>query len=258
MKKIIALLLVVVMAAFSLASCAELTAAEMVADANKALEGGRYKATAKISVDCRNDKYSEAINQIFAAGLDDMEFYFDGKNFQTAISMEMMGFSISMDMSVVGNTVYYAMGDVKMKATATPEQIEEVIESMNSTDEMLDTSDFSEMTKVEKDGKTYITCTAYDTEKLNELIEDAEDMYESLSATDVSVDNVKLIATIKDGKYEELAMSMLYSFKIGNETIEIAMTVGMTFDFDAGKEITAPADADSYQSVSFDELGIAG
>ena len=254
-KRFLAMLLVVVMAMVALASCAEASCAELIADADKALAGGRYKATAKVNIDCKNETYGETINQLFAAALGDMDFYIDGDNFATDMSIDMPGFSVSMSISAVDNVVYYSMGEIKVKASADKEQLKELMGEINSTEEMLDTDDFVDLSKVEKDGKVYITCTSYNNEKINELLDEAEDMYGALNATNIAIDNIKLVATLKDGKYEDITMSMLYSFNVDSEAIEVEMSVSMLYDYEAGKEITVPADASSYKDVSFDELG---
>ena len=139
-----------------------------------------------------------------------------------------------------------------MKATLSEEQYKEFMEDSNS--EMpIDAASFETLTMETVDGKQVITCTGISTEGLtamNDLLS------ESLAAAGAgaSVGDLSFVITIADGKYESMALTAAYSVTIEGQTYTVSMTMNATYTYEEVQPITAPADADSYEEVNFDEL----
>lgn len=248
-KRILSVFLVAVMLVCSLASCGSDTATELVEKADKALLNTPYKVDMSMNMESDNQDYSE----MFESMALDTEMYIDGEKF--AISLNMYGTAI--DMSCVGNTLY-ATASVsgqtvsKVKATMTDVQREEVLgDAMGSANELMPV-DF-ESIKMEKndEGQTVITCTNLKSDVLQDYIEEVSAEYEGM---ELVIDNIKLIAIIDGGKYHSITVSMDYSFDILGESVDVAVGVSMNFDYEAGKKITAPEDADTYEEMDYDDI----
>ena len=70
----------------------------------------------------------------------------------------------------------------------------------------------------------------------------------------IAVSDITYGVTLKDGKYESMELSCVYAITVGAESYNITMNLGSEFSYDNVKKVTAPSDADKYQSVDFDEL----
>ena len=247
------------MATFSLASCGLLqpSAKAVIAKADEALENGRYKLAAVIDVSCDNEELDEALGEIMGSEAMDMDIYIDGKNIRTEIAMDAMGVTVAIEMTVVNNVLYYSMGDYgKIKAVIPEDEMDVLFGDMGADTSEYNPDDFENITMENKNGKYVITCTEYDTEKLNDLLQEYGQAFEYSGAKDVSLDNVALVLVISDGKYESITMSMDYAFTIEGEEIVCSMSVGIIVDYSKGKEIVVPADADTYTEVDYDKIGM--
>ena len=96
------------------------------------------------------------------------------------------------------------------------------------------------------DAGLIVKCTNIKAEKLTDLTEELGGGF--------TVDNVNLDATIADGTYENITISMVQKYNVAGEKFEADAKIIMDFDYENAKEITAPSDADKYTLVVFDKL----
>ena len=80
-----------------------------------------------------------------------------------------------------------------------------------------------------------------------------EDMLAEFDA-EVSASNTVLSVVIKDGKYSSATLSCDYAVTIDGERMEIQMESRMDYVYDGIKKIVAPADADSYDEVTYEDI----
>ena len=256
MKKIISVLLLiamVAMSALSFASCEALTAVSALAQADEALSKAPYTFT--LSMDLHSD--NDDLNTIFDAVSMDIPVTVDGKNLALDMSMDIVeGISADLNMVVVENILYYNMSlmgeSVKMKAAMTQEQYDEFMEDTNSQ-MPIDPTCFETLTLEAKDGKHIITCTditADGTEAMNELLGDT---LSDMSST-VTVGDLSFVITLADGKYESMELSAIYSANVEGETVSVSMTMKATFAYENVAPVTAPADADTYEEMNYEDL----
>lgn len=256
MKKLISTLLLVALVAMSVltfASCGAVTATAAIAKADKALAENPYTVTMSMDFNCDD----ATLNQVFDALSMEFPVTFDGKNMAVNMSMDIMeGMSASVKMSVVDSVLYYDMtlfGEaIKMKATLNEEQYNEFMEDSNS--EMpIDAASFETLTMETVDGKQVITCTGISTEGLTAMNDLLSESLVAVGA-DASVGDLSFVITVNDGKYESMALTAVYSVTIEGQTYTVSMTMNATYTYEEVQPITAPADADSYEEVNFDEL----
>ncbi len=256
MKKIISVLLLVAMVAMSalaFASCEAVTAASALAKADKALTEAPYTVTMSMKFNSDNAE----MNAIFDAISMDIPVTVDGKNLAMDMSMEIMaGMSADLKMTVVENVLYYdmsLMGEaVKMKATLNEEQYKELMEDSNSQ-MPITSANFETLTLETKDGKQVITCTgitAEGTQAMNDLLGDIQ----TTTGGQVSVGDLSFTITIADGKYESMTLTAAYTVTVEGETVSVSMTMEADYAYENVSPVTAPADADAYQEMSYDDL----
>ena len=256
MKKIISVLLLVAMVAMSalaFASCEAVTAASALEKADKALTENPYTVTMSMKFNSDNAELSA----IFDAISMEIPVTVDGKNMAMDMSMDIMaGMSADLKMVVVENVLYYdmsVMGEaVKMKATLNEEQYKELMEDSNSQ-MPITSANFETLTLESKDGKQVISCSGISEEGIQSM---NDMMADTLAATggQVSVGDLSFTITINDGKYESMALTAAYAITLDGETVSVSMTMEADYAYENVSPITAPADADAYQEMSYDDL----
>lgn len=234
MKKLIALLLALTATVASVVSCsAPKSAAELLDDADAALASAPYKMTMVMDFDCENDDLAA----IFEATAGETVAYIDGENFST----QMLG----MEMTVVDKVAYikYEMEgvSVKYKQNLSEEELAEVGSSLKSFESEM----FENVEMTTENGKTTLTCTALKADKVNEVI---ESVFGSLEGTEATISNISYVIVLNDGRYESATMEMSAEIEVMGFKTAFSCSVGSAFDYEAGKTITVPADADEYLS----------
>lgn len=245
-KKIIALLLVVLMSVFAFASCGgggndddkPKTAAEVIADADAALESTAYQMT--LSFDLTSD--NEEANDAFQSMLGDMTMVNSVNGDDLKLDMSMMGMTVGL--VYVDGVVYLNSGSEKVKFAATEEQLAEIT-STTTMGVDISATDFNTLTLEEVDGKQVVTATDIKPEAEEKL----DSMFGMSLVEDVDISDLALVATVKDGKYESLVVS--FSYTTSGITVTANVTSAFTYNNVA---ITAPADAATYTETTFDEI----
>lgn len=250
MKKFLALILVLSLICCTLVACD--TPQSLIEKANAALQNEPYQMTMKMDFSCDN----EELNKIFSIMNLEIPVTVDGKNLAMDMSMDIMGTSAGVEVIVADMVMYYnikVLGqNVKMKATMNEEQYQEFMEE-NNTQMAVSPEDFGELTVEKKDGKKYIACAKISDEALKELNEMMEEALDSVGGK-ATVDEVSYGVTLAEGKYEAMDMTCVYTVTVGEETCTVTFKLGAAFTYDNVAKITAPADADQYQSVDYGQL----
>ncbi len=255
MKKLLSvvLALVFVLSAFALTSCELMqSAAKMLESADAALKNAPY--TVKVSTDFECD--DATINTVFDAMSLEVPVTVDGENIALELSMEVMGQKLGTKMTVVDKVLYsdidLGITQMKMKATLDDTQLKEFV-AENSAELPVDYLQFEELKLESKDGKQVITCSGITTEGMTALNDQVTEALKSMGA-EGAVGDISYIVTLADGKYESMALSVSYSLTMEGKTYNLSMTMNAKYEYENVAKVAAPADADSYQSVSYADI----
>lgn len=250
MKKILVLILALAMTCGMLVSCEN--AQSLLEKADAALENTPYTLTMTMNFECDD----EELNEIFSVMNMEIPVTIDGNNLAMDMSMDMAGYAVDMKVTVADMVMYYDMSmigqSIKMKAEMNEEQYKEFLADSN-TEMAVNPEDFSELTVESKDGKKYIACAKISEEGLKELNDIMKDTIDAIGG-EASVSDISYGVTLNDGKYESMDMTCVYSVTVLGETYNVTFKLGAEFSYDNVAEITAPADADTYQDMSFDDI----
>ena len=255
MKRIISIALMIAMLAMSVcafASCEAVTAASAIKKADEALLKAPYTVTMSMNFESDNAE----MNEIFDAMSMEIPVTVDGENVAMNLTTETMGMSIGLNMIIVDKVLYYDMDflgqNMKMKATLTDEQYKEINEESN-TQLPISSANFETLTLETVDGKQVITCTGITTEGTEALNKMMNESVGEMGA-EAAISDLSFKITIADGKYETMALTVTYSMTVAGETYTVSMTMNAKYTYDNVKPVTVPADADSYEEVSYDDI----
>ena len=252
MKKILVLVMALALICGMMVSCNN--AQSLLEKADAALEKEPYGITMKMSFECDN----EELNQVLSLMNIEIPTTVDGKNIAMDMSMDMMGYTFGTKVIVADMVMYYDMElmgqNIKMKATMDEEQYQEFM-AENNTQMMIKPEDFGELTVETKDGKKYIVCDGISEEALkalNGMV--AENLVgEGIDGEATFVD-VTYCVTLNNGKYESMDMICVYSLTVAGVSCNVTFNLSAAYSYDNIAEITAPADADEYEELSFGDL----
>lgn len=253
MKRIatFALVLVLIGSLLAFTSC-EATPDAVIAEADQALLSAPYTMTMSMDFDCDNAELSA----VFDAMSMEIPITMDGDKLAMNMDMDYMGMQMAINMTVVEKVLYYDMSvagqSTKMKCTLDDEQFQEFL-GANNAQMPVSPSEFGEMTMEEKDGKQIITCTGLSEagrKQMNDL------MGESLGEAggEMSIGDLSYIVTVKDGKYDSMALTCSYVMSIEGQSFTVTMSMNATYKYEGVAAISAPADADQYQNVNYSDL----
>ena len=250
MKKFLALVIVLALMCVMLVSCDN--AKTLLSKADAALEKEPYAMTMKINFECDNPE----LNRIFSLMNIEVPTTVDGKNMAMDMSMDTMGYTSDIKVIVADMVMYYNINmlgqNIKMKSSINETQYQEFMEK-NNTEMMINPGDFAELTVEKKDGKKYIACGEISDEGVKEL----NDMMKK-SLADINgkatISDITYGVTLNKGKYESMDMACVYSVTVGGETSNVTLKLNAKFSYDNIAKITAPADSDQYEEVSFSDL----
>ena len=206
LKKVLVLILSLSLICCALTSCSE-TAAEVIAKADKALLSKPYQVDMDMSFNCDN----EELEPLFETMELDAKMYVDGDAVKFA--MDMMGAEVEMlcHEKVLYMAISYGGFSQKAKATMNDEQLKEFMSEYGTSSD-LTVADFETVEMKTENGKTVITCTGITAEALSEQIDSAlEDMGFGEMGAELTIDNVKLVSVIENGKYDSFFYSLRFT-----------------------------------------------
>ena len=252
MKKFLslALALMMIVSLFAMTSC-EKEPKEQLEAANKALTEKPYTMTMKMNLTADNSDVQEILDAMNV----EVPVTIDGNNMFLDMTMDMMGQSVAMKMTLVDKVLYYNMDlagmAMKMKATLNDEQLADFV-NKNGAEMPVDYTMFAELKSEKKDGKTVITCTGINDEGKKALNDElASSLGDMGKAT---VGDLSYNITLKDGKYESMDLSCTYTVTVSGVSVSVTMKIGATFAYDKVAAVTAPADAAEYKEVDYSEM----
>ena len=260
MKKILSILLVAILALSVLVSCGgnggeggEVTAESLTEAAEAALESAtKYQIVMTVSMFSENEQFSQMLATMGGSGTT-VTVTYDGDNLATLIQMG----ERSMSTVLVGNTLYSNEGESKIKVNFSDDQRDIVLAEGNNVvlpENDLSFADFETVNLTETDGKYVVACSGLKEGSLDKLGELAGSI--AGNAEGISITGVELEFAVKDGKYEYINVDMIceYAKELTGftEDVSCTITMGTAYDFDIDS-IAAPADADTYTEISFDD-----
>ena len=255
MKKIISIALLIAMLAMSVcafASCEAVTAASAIEKADKALTEAPY--TMNLAMNFSSD--NAEVNSMLEVMNMEIPMTIDGDNVAMSMAVETSGMKISLDMTILGSTLYYNMDflgqSMKMKTTMTEEQYKDLMEDSN-TEMPINATNFETLTLETVDGKQVITCTGITAEGIEALNEIMNESVSDMGA-EAAIGDISFVITIADGKYETFDLKVTYAVTVEGETITSTLAMKATYGYQDVKPITAPADADTYEEVDYEDI----
>lgn len=250
MKKIIALVLMLILTCSMMVSCD--TPQSILQNADAALKNEPYKVTMTMNIESDNSELNEALSMMNM----EIPVTVDGKNIALDMSVDIFGYVANSKIIVADMVMYYDVNmlgqSIKMKSKMSEEDYQEFIKN-NNTQMILSPSDFESLTLESKDGKTYISCTDITSDGLNE-IKDLMQGYLGDIASHADISNIKFGVTIDDGKYDSMDLSCVISITENSETYSVTLKLSAEFSYDDVSRITAPSDANDYQEMDFEDL----
>ncbi len=258
MKKIISAILVLLLLSCLLVSCAA-DPKDIMTKADSALSEGAYKMTSKLKIECDNPD----LKAIFDAMSVEIPMIIDGNNFQMEMNMDIgMGIGVDMSYTIIDRTLYMDMSimgqQVKNKATMTEEQYNSFM-SDNGTEQTVSFNDFANMTTEKgENGETVIVCEGI-TEKglaeLNKTLDQTLESFTEIGLTEFKLtDGISQTIVIKDGKYQSSTLNYGFTMTVSGETISVNAAMEIKYSYDDIPAVVAPADADQYTEMSYDEM----
>lgn len=240
-KKLLVLIVSIALMLSLLASCGALTAAQAISKADAALLENPYKLDMEMKMSCDDTKYKKYFTNFNI----ESETYVDGQNCQMVLDFGLM----NMDITCVDNEVYcilslFGMTSNKMKAELGEDDFDELMGMTGGS--TVSAVDFESMSMVKDENGNYvITCTNLNATVLNEYVKEFE-----IDGASVSLSDITLEAVISEDKYSKITVSADCAYTIGSEKVVCEMTTCMSFDYEAGKTIIAPTDANTYTVVT--------
>ncbi len=257
--KVISLMLALLLSLGLLSSCSN--AAERAVElAEKVLAGERYAVDLSFSFECDDEELSSVLDLISDM---DMRMTKDGDNasVRTEAAFDILGQTLTVEAEyiAIGNELYEITSasvlgtseTTKRRATMSNTERSEFLGDAGATD--VSYTDFGSMSFEKTDAGFKISYT----EANGVICDDMEDMMEDMLAefdAEVSVSNVVLSVVIKDGKYSRATISCDYTVTIDRELTEVHMDSLMVYDYEGIDKIVAPADANSYNEVTYEDI----
>ena len=250
MKKILILVIVLILTCSMLVSCDN--AKSLLKKADAALEKKPYAVTMKMKFECDDAE----INRLFSHMNIEIPMTVDGKNVAMNMKMDIANYTTKAKIIIADMVMY---GDIEMlgqtakvKTPLNEDQYKDFMEE-NNTEMAVTPEDFAKLTVESKDGRKYITCEEISKEGLKEL---NAFMAKSISGikADVAINNVTNGITLSNGKYESMDLTLVYAVTVADETHNVTVKMNANFSYNHITKITAPADANKYEDVSYNDL----
>ncbi len=249
MRKFLSLMLAVLLVGsmFIMTSCENPVG--LLEKADKALKEAPYTVTMSMDFECDDDN----LNKIFDLLTMEVPVTVDGENLSMSLEMEILGQTIGSKMILVDKVLYTeadaGIMQLKTKSTLDDTQLKEFLAD-NNAEMPISHVQFKEFKMEKKDGKTVIACTGISTDGIAALDSLLADTLKAAGA-EAAAGDLSFVITLKDGKYESMALTCSYSVTAEGETKTVSMTMNAKYAYENVETITAPADADSYTEVAY-------
>lgn len=220
-------------------------------------ESDKYVATVTTKLATNDDKMKDAL---VAAGSPVTLIKVDGDNVEIESSAKINDITMNNNYVYIDGVLYHsknlAISDKSVnsfnKAEMSADQRDLLIASVG-TGADVDTSDFATVDKMESGGVETYTCRDINDDAKESLCSVFASKLSSSGAT-VSIEDVKYIEDHSDGRVVSSILSCSFIVAMGGEEYSVTMHINCAYDYDAEVSISAPADADKYNTVSLDEI----
>jgi hypothetical protein len=264
MKKLLALVLTIALMCCVLTSCDDVLEKiwpdkandpiALIEKADKALTEAPYIVTVKNDFESNHKNVHDRL----AALNGEVPMTIDGENISINMSTKASGYTLDMSVIVVDKVMYYSLtmlGETaKVKVNLNDEQYKDYME-MNKPGLTVGAEDFGELTVETKDGKKYISCNQLSKSGIKKINDVMEEGLESANVkADISFTGLSFTIVLSDGKYESIEEIITYDMKIDGGSYTVTLTSTAKLSYDDAEAVTAPADAQKYQTVDYDDL----
>lgn len=261
-KKILALLLIVVMAVSVLASCGansdELNL-QIIEAAESVLKGGAYCATTKITYASayEGDDLAEEIENVTSSQI---IYSVNGDDFNAFMNVEVNGNMVEQ-FYVVKDGVLYVRSNatiagneivIKEKAELDETAMADVLAEIGPGVE-LGYADFEVHEGTGSLESSTITCANLKEESLMGV----EKILKAAFAgdnTQFTLSGATLVLEIKDGKYNKTSLTLNCIAMVNGYVYKLNVTMETTYDFLSDVSISAPSDAYEYGLVDYENI----
>lgn len=256
--KVLALCLALVMAMMFATSCDLNSPQSVTKMADNALNNKPYQVTMTINYSSENAQMNSAF-----AMINGTEFVIkaDGVDFIMTNSMSIQGMSLNTSYTAIDGMIYLEQtvksGSVKQsqkqKAEITDEQYEEFV-AANNVKVVSGLSEFDEIEMEKTEDGYKLTCLG----GAEGMIKDIKEGFKSSMGDadlELEVENVKLVAEVKDRKYDNMVLTFDFAIVSSGVSIIVSCELEMDYDYDVEFTVAVPEDADKYELVDYDKLG---
>lgn len=267
MKRIIALLLCVVFAVFSLASC-DLVAGVKVVSADEAktefaaaldalaAEDG-YVTETKVDFSSENEKMSETIEALGGAGI---TVWRSGENVKARMNVTIGEDRLTRTYIVADDTLFSEsivyVGDeavfLKECADFADADITTLLRD-SGAGVSVSLEDFSTVTATLVGDKLTIVGTDIDKSAAVSLAEILKGRFEGSGASVIVSNEMIYTAVISEGRISSTSIACEYTVILGGETYVIDAVISERYTYE-NEEVEAPVDADAYVKVALENL----
>ncbi len=243
----LALALVLLACTLTLASCATPASARREADEARLTNNYTIQVTSEFTSD-REGLPAEGWNdEFYTITVSDGNLFSAHRNVST---------QTLVDDVLYDRLVLLGMDkEVLKKATLTADERAHYFDKTTSPLPLrADRFEASELTK--KDGREIITCTgiaAADVAKLADWL--PSELQTPLQKLTPIVEEVSCVITLKDGRFETVAVICPYTVTWDKDPFTLTMILKAAYSYEAVETITAPANAEAYENTTFIALG---
>ena len=254
--RIISLLLALVICIGCLAACTPTTGGEGDNQIEETPQSDNYVANVQIKFATNDNKMKTAVDAMSSSAVINVF----GENVSVTTSAKVNDNSTTSSYVLFDGMLYnstsLSLGEHTVseskKAEFAGESKESFIADVSST-VRIDAADFY-VVDISKNGdKTSYACSDAFDEAKTDLAGLVADRFEAIGAT-VTVSNIEYQLETEGERNISSILSCDYVITINGESYEITMRLYTSYDYDAPVAVTAPENADSYVSVSYDEI----
>ncbi len=254
MSRINKLICLLVCLAISLGCFASCDILEALGSAE--INPNKYEAKVRIVFATNDDKMKPAVDAMNSSSV----IRADGENIVVITEASGKDTSLTDTYSLYEGTLYHWLliaSDIYSAETKEKAELDEIDKALllNNVGPCanVDVSDFNSCEESGADGLYTYTCTEITDEGKESLLEILTPKFDTIGATVRIVDVSYILETKND---IELSSTLSCSFEItlGGEAYEITMRTYTDYDYTAKVNIEAPADAEGYTEVSYEEI----
>ena len=232
----------------------ERTAEDWIVTAEENLKSADYTETVAIAFSSDHAQMSQTVSSMQTSNA---TVKVSGDAFSVNMQVKTASAEVSRSYVMTEGYLYHSntlkVGEdavtVKEKAPASALDLYLTLESV-SVGASIDSDDFANLSMTTDGTKYHVTCTGI---RNNALVELNEIFGVTTDASKLIVNDVTYEAIIENDKFVETALTVVYTVMTGTEIYELTATRTASYTYES-VAVTAPADAEDYTAVSYEEL----